>query len=503
MPVLAGRYLLGERLGVGGMGEVWQATDELLGRTVAVKVILPALVHEPGFVRRFLAEARAMASVQHPGVVAIHDFHGDEAGAYLVMEFVNGEPLSRVLARVRRLSPRDTMDLVGQVARALQAVHDRGIVHRDVKPANLLIRADGTVVVADFGIALGTAHTALTSSGAILGTPAYLAPEQVLGQAASPRSDVYALGIVAYECLTGRRPFVGDNPFAVAMQRVGQPPPPLDPDVPPAVAAVVERALAPDPALRWASAAEFAAASSTALTAPALEDSTTGHSATGRRVAQRNPAERDDTGYTGSGPSARSSPPPVDGPSSDPVPRRRLVSGRRRSAVAFLGLVVVLVGVGVGVGLWRHRPGDTDAAGPPGGQSAAAPGEIPKGFVACGDALCPKAPMCWHGLTQSGDTLVPPRHSDCAELHYWETFAVGYLPADAGTPHDLATLMDRPDIATLCSAGAMAAHSRDPAVTRTWHRAAWPIQVDAYTMLVHCLGGATEDETTGWAFRAD
>jgi serine/threonine-protein kinase len=487
MPVLAGRYLLGERLGVGGMGEVWQATDELLGRTVAVKVILPALVHEPGFVRRFLAEARAMASVQHPGVVAVHDFHGDDAGAYLVMEFVSGEPLSRVLAHAGRLSPSDTMDLVGQVARALQAVHDRGIVHRDVKPANLLIRADGTVVVADFGIALGTAHTALTSSGAILGTPAYLAPEQVLGQAASPRSDVYALGIVAYECLTGRRPFVGDNPFAVAMQRVGQPPPRLDPDVPPAVAAVVERALAPDPALRWASAAEFAAAASTALTAPAPHRPVTGSPA----------AQRDAAGQSVPG-----APPLAGGPPSEAAPRRAL-SGRRRSAVAFIALVVVLAGAGVGIGLWRHRPGGTAVAGPPGGQGAAAHGEIPKGFVACGDALCPKAPMCWHGLTQMSETPVPPRRSDCADLHYWETFAAGYLPADAGTAHDLTTLMQRPDIAALCSADAMAAHSRDPAVTRTWRREAWPVQADAYTMLVHCLAGATEDETTGWAFRAD
>ena len=230
--VLANRYVLRERLGAGGMGEVWAATDELLGRTVAVKLILPTLVDEPGFVRRFLAEARAMASVRHPGVVTIHDFYGDDRSAYLVMEFVEGQPLSHVIGRAGRLSAQSTMDLIAQAARALQAVHDRGIVHRDVKPGNLLVRTDGSIALADFGIAHGTAGTALTASGAILGTPAYLSPEQVLGQAASPRSDVYALGIVAYECLTGTRPFVGDNPFAVAMQRVGQPPPPLGPDVP-------------------------------------------------------------------------------------------------------------------------------------------------------------------------------------------------------------------------------------------------------------------------------
>ena len=233
--LLGDRYQLAGRIAVGGMGEVWRATDEVLGRTVAVKVVLPALVDEPGFVRRFLAEARAMASVAHPGVVAIHDFHGDGAGAYLVMEFVDGEPLSRMLGRVGRLGPAVTMDLVRQAALALQAVHDRGIVHRDVKPANLLLRPDGTLALTDFGIAVASGNTALTASGAILGTPSYLAPEQVMGQTASPRSDVYALGVVAYECLAGRRPFVGDNPFAVAMQRVGQLPPPLGPDIPPAV----------------------------------------------------------------------------------------------------------------------------------------------------------------------------------------------------------------------------------------------------------------------------
>jgi serine/threonine-protein kinase len=186
--------------------------DELLGRTVAIKLILPDLLDEPGFLRRFLAEARAMASVRHPGVVAIHDFHGDDASAYLVMEYVEGDPLSRVLSRSGRLSAERTMDLLRQAALALQAVHDRGIVHRDVKPANLMVRPDGTIAVADFGIALGTAHTALTNSGAVLGTPAYLAPEQVLGQAASPRSDVYALGVVGYECLTGRAPSWATTP---------------------------------------------------------------------------------------------------------------------------------------------------------------------------------------------------------------------------------------------------------------------------------------------------
>ena len=191
---------------------------------------LPLLASDPEFVRRFLAEARAMASVNHPGVVSIHDYGQDAAGAYLVMEYVESEPLSRVLGRVGRLHAGAAMHVVAQAAQALQAVHDKGIVHRDVKPANLLVRPDGAVAITDFGVALG-GGTALTSSGALLGTPSYLSPEQVLGQPATPRSDIYALGIVAYECLTGRRPFDAESPYAVAIKRLHEPPPPMDDDV--------------------------------------------------------------------------------------------------------------------------------------------------------------------------------------------------------------------------------------------------------------------------------
>jgi len=257
---LGGRYRLDQRIGAGGMGEVWRATDLVLGRIVAVKVVLAKLLDDPEFVRRFLVEARAMASVKHPGVVAIHDFHGDEAGAYLVMEYVEGESLAAALGRLGRLNPIAAMNLVAQAADALQAVHERGIVHRDVKPANLLVRADGTVALTDFGIALAAGGTQLTQAGAVLGTPSYLAPEQVLGQPATPRSDVYALGVVAFECLAGRRPFAGDNPFAVAMRRVHEPAPRLPVDVPPPMAEVVDRSLITDPGRRWSSAAELAQA---------------------------------------------------------------------------------------------------------------------------------------------------------------------------------------------------------------------------------------------------
>ena len=484
--VLAGRYRMEERIGSGGMGEVWRATDELLGRTVAIKLILPALLHEPGFVRRFLAEARAMASVRHPGVVAIHDFHGDGASAYLVMEFVEAEPLSRVLGRAGRLGADVTMDLVRQAAEALQAVHDRGIVHRDVKPANLMLRPDGTLALVDFGIALGAESTAITGPGTIIGTPSYLAPEQVMGQPASPRSDVYALGVVAYECLAGRRPFVGDNAFAIAMQRVGQPPPPLDPEVPREVARVVERALAPDPSRRWPSAAEFAIAAEQASPpitprrhAAAWRDMTT--------VPHRDGAVR--------------------GPSLGPSGRRR------RRAIVVMALVLIVLGAGViGVVAWRNavgRPAASEGhATPPNSTAAATPsgtnpsprGQIPAGFAACGDALCPTAPMCWRGLVQQGDVGRPPAAEDCTAPHYWETFAAHYLPADARTDYDHSHLMDRADFAELCSDGAMASRSDDPASTLGWRREAWPIPADPYTVLVHCLAGSEEGETAGAVF---
>jgi serine/threonine-protein kinase len=262
--LLSNRYRLDERVGGGGMGEVWRATDEVLGRTVAVKVMRPELLEEPSFAERFLAEARTMATIKHRGVVAVHDYYGDSSGAYLVMEYVEGEALSRRLYRFGELDPVRTMTLVAQAADALQAAHDKGVVHRDIKPGNLLVAADDTLVLTDFGIARSAASTPLTATGAVIGTPSYLAPEQVLGKPATPQSDVYALGVVAYECLTGRRPFDGENPFDVAMKRLREPPPTMTGDIPPAVAAVVERALAADVAQRWPSAAALAAAARSA-----------------------------------------------------------------------------------------------------------------------------------------------------------------------------------------------------------------------------------------------
>jgi serine/threonine-protein kinase len=257
--MLGGRYRLEERIASGGMGDVWRCVDDVLGRTVAVKVLLPSLLEEPGFTDRFRAEARTMATINHPGVVDIYDYGSDPTvGAYLVMEYVEGDALSRTLARVGRLTPARTMALVAQAADALHAAHEKGVVHRDVKPGNLLVRPNGTLVLTDFGIARSAGAAQLTAAGSVLGTATYISPEQAMGEQATALSDIYALGVVAYQCLAGRRPFEGENPLEIAMRHVRETPPPLPPDIPPQVRAIVERAMAKDPASRWPTAAAFA-----------------------------------------------------------------------------------------------------------------------------------------------------------------------------------------------------------------------------------------------------
>lgn len=255
---LGGRYRLDERIAGGGMGDVWRGTDEVLGRTVAIKILLSSLLDEPGFAERFRGEARTMATINHPGVVDIYDYGSDQGIAYLVMEYVEGDALSRTLNRVGRLTPARTMALVAQAADALYAAHEKGIVHRDVKPGNLLVRPNGTLVLTDFGIARSAMVGQLTQAGSVLGTASYISPEQASGRVATPVSDVYALGVVAYQCLSGHRPFEGDNAIEIAMRHVRDIPPPLPADIPPAARAVVERAMAKDPSARWPSAAALA-----------------------------------------------------------------------------------------------------------------------------------------------------------------------------------------------------------------------------------------------------
>src|SRR6059058_5830687 len=240
------RYRLEQRIAIGGMGEVWRATDTLLGRSVAVKVLKAEYAADPSFVQRFRNEARHTASLSHPGIANVYDYGEVGDMAFLVMELVVGEPLSTLLAREGRLEPRRALDIIGQAALALQAAHDAGVVHRDVKPGNLLVRPDGVVKVTDFGIARAADAVPLTRTGTVMGTAYYLSPEQASGRTVTPASDVYSLGAVAYECVAGRRPFPGDNPLAVATAHVRDTPPPLPADVPEPVRDLVLSALEKD-----------------------------------------------------------------------------------------------------------------------------------------------------------------------------------------------------------------------------------------------------------------
>jgi serine/threonine protein kinase len=316
---LGGRYRLTARLAFGGMGEVWSGVDEVLGRAVAVKILRPELARDDAFRRRFREEARTAGGLSHPGIAAVYDYGegapsppatsrggqdglvgsgdqspgdprpgrsgsggngvGDSGGnylgqgdhgphepdwtsgddvAYLVMELVPGKPLSAILAESGPLQSVRTLELVAQAARALHAAHQRGVVHRDVKPANLMVTPEGRVKVTDFGIARPQDHEPLTATGQVMGTAHYLAPELARGHLATALSDVYALGVVAYECVAGHRPFEGDNQVAVATAHLSETPPPLPDLLPPDVRRVIMTAMQKEPGHRFTTADAFA-----------------------------------------------------------------------------------------------------------------------------------------------------------------------------------------------------------------------------------------------------
>ncbi|HEX2143028.1 MAG TPA: serine/threonine-protein kinase [Glycomyces sp.] len=269
--LLGQRYRLRERIAVGGMGEVWRAEDTVLERTVAVKAMLPALLSEPGFAKRFAFEAKTVAALTHPHIVNVHDFGNTdlpsgESTAYLVMEFIEGKSLADLIAERGRVDARELMPIIAATAEALQQAHERGIIHRDIKPGNILVRdRDGQAVLTDFGIARSGASGDLTATGSVMGTASYIAPEQAEGTGVVPASDMYSLGVVTFHGLTGHRPFSAENPIELALHHVRTPAPPLPPDIPPGVRDFVARSLVKDPHQRFASAAEMAALARTAV----------------------------------------------------------------------------------------------------------------------------------------------------------------------------------------------------------------------------------------------
>lgn len=331
--LLGNRYRLDERIATGGMGEVWRGTDVVLGRVIAVKVLKSAMLTDPEFSARFYGEARMMASFRHPGVVEVYDYAGaDEDGedrvAYLVMAYVEGEPLS---ARVRQgpMSVTETMSIVAQAADALHAAHEVGVVHRDVKPGNLIVKPTGAVVLVDFGVARSAAVTSVTQLNAIVGTALYMAPEQVAKGKVTAATDIYALGAVAYHCIAGHPPFDGDNALQVALRHLEEEPEQLPPHVPPAVRELIARAMAKQPADRFETAAQFAEAAFEAA-GPLDWKRITGTT----MVAPSSPAAP-----------TRAVPMPRDLPLAMPSPARRPPRSQTALLVAIVAMAVLAIGL--------------------------------------------------------------------------------------------------------------------------------------------------------------
>jgi eukaryotic-like serine/threonine-protein kinase len=321
----AGRYRLLYRLGTGGMADVWAAEDSMLGRRVALKFLLPRYAEDEQFVERFRREAAAAAGLQHPNVVSVYDRGEHDGVPFIAMEYVEGASLKDLIER--GLSVDEAVEITRQVLAGARFAHSKGIIHRDLKPQNVLVDAEGRARVADFGIARAGASE-ITQTGSVLGTAQYLSPEQAQGLPVSAASDLYSVGAMLYEALTGRVPFDADTPVAVALKQVSEhprPPSQLNPQVPRALDAVVLRALAKDPANRFASADEFLRALDQAEADPtggSLGD-TASYAAAGAVAA-----------------ATEAAPPPTEPPSPPPEEGRGFWNRRRAIAAAAIALLI-------------------------------------------------------------------------------------------------------------------------------------------------------------------
>ena len=260
--VLSDRYQVEARIGAGGMAEVFRGFDQVLNRTVAIKVLLPQMARDTSFVQRFRREAQAAARLNQPNIVGVYDTGADDGTQYIVMEFIEGRTLAEFMATGRRPTPVQAAEIAQKICAAIAAAHAQGVIHRDIKPGNVMITREGVIKVMDFGIARVLGPETAPQTSAVLGTASYLSPEQAQGGPVDARTDIYSLGAVLYELLTGRPPFTGDTPVAVAYKQVNETPAvpsSLNPDVPVRLDAVVMKALSKNPSNRYQSATEFSA----------------------------------------------------------------------------------------------------------------------------------------------------------------------------------------------------------------------------------------------------
>jgi hypothetical protein len=364
-----GKYEIQAEIGKGGMGMVYQGYDALLDRRVAVKVLAPHLVWEPGFIERFLREARSAARLKHASIVTIYDVGQQENWYYIVMEYLEGQTLAHIIRRQGALPLKQVLAFLRRLADALDYAHQSGLVHRDVKPGNIVVDSAGHVTLTDFGVARAAQETRLTTTGALVGTPQYMSPEQARGEEVGHCSDIYSLGVVAYEMLSGRAPFGATTPHAVLHQLIYDPPPSIRsrrPDLSADVDRVLTKALAKEPIARYETARGFVDALGQALTAhmvPASPASPVPSGAEGSGVegtavrrgqAEGRPGPAQVRQQAKAMPVPRPAPPPRPRAASPPAVDRRARTAPPRLAALWLGwLLVSVVGWAVGWALGR------------------------------------------------------------------------------------------------------------------------------------------------------